>query len=87
MARVQDLTASVARRHEAIFYDTDPELVAALALFVTEGLLLGERVITVATAAHCAALSARLIGEGVDVETAERAGRLVLLDARTVLDT
>lgn len=87
MAHVQDLTASVARRHEAIFYDTDPELVAALAPFVTEGLLLDERVIAVATAAHRAALSARLIGEGVDVETAERAGRLVLLDARTVLDS
>ena len=69
------------------FYERDIELVATLTRFVDEGLVLGERVIVVATPAHRADLERSLTEHGIDHAGECSNGQLVLLDARTTLDS
>jgi hypothetical protein len=72
--------------HIAGFYETDGFLAERVASFITEGLTAGEQVIVLATAAHWAAISARLNDSGLQFQRAVTEGRLLLLDATEVLD-
>ncbi len=79
------MSVAVAREHAAIFYDSDSELIDALAELVVGGLGAGERVLALATASHRTVLTERLTARGLDVAGCERDGSLVLLDAATTL--
>ena len=64
--------------HAVNFYDHDQELVDLLATYVAEGILLGDRIVVVATSAHLAALDIALRGRDTS--------QMVALDAQTTLD-
>ena len=80
------LDASAHRDHAVIFYDHDAEIVSAVVVYTREGLLVGDRVLLIATAAHHAAILVSLQDEGVDVASAIACGNLDLRDARRTLD-
>lgn len=69
----------ISHGHAVNFYDHDQELIDLLATYVAEGLVLGSRVVVVATSAHLAALGIALS----DRDTTH----LVALDAEATLDS
>jgi hypothetical protein len=72
--------------HTVQLYADEAVLADVVARFVAEGLGAGEACIVVATAAHDAAVAARLGAAGHDVLRAVATGRLVFLDARDTIE-
>ncbi|HET7626126.1 MAG TPA: MEDS domain-containing protein, partial [Verrucomicrobiae bacterium] len=71
--------------HFVQFYETDAFLVKSVASFIGAGLGSGDGAIVIATSGHRVALRERLAAQGLDVESAETDGQLVLLDANELL--
>jgi hypothetical protein len=71
--------------HDVQIYQHDDSLLETLEAYVSDGLRAGEGVIVIATAAHAAALEARLRAAGLDVARASAEGRYRLLDAEATL--
>lgn len=69
------------------FYETDDDLVAAVAAFFAEGLHAHGTAVAVAIPEHRDALEHALASAGVSVEALMSDGRFRALDARTTLDT
>jgi hypothetical protein len=53
--------------------------------YLAEGLRLGEGIVVLATADHWRRIRARILAEGEALEQAERAGRVVFLEAERTL--
>lgn len=73
--------------HVVQFYDSETYLAAAVSDFLAPGLRSGQPVLVIATLEHREAFSIRLRSKGLDVERAERAGQLQMLDAHDALST
>lgn len=71
--------------HGVEFYGYDAQIVRKVAEFLTPGLDADEAAIVIATEPHRNALDGELGSRGVDVRAARESGRLVMLDAATVL--
>jgi signal transduction histidine kinase len=71
--------------HTVQFYDDDAFLVRTVASFASAGLDVGDGLILIATAAHLDAILAQLDPERV--AAARRSGQIVVLDARTTLES
>jgi anti-sigma regulatory factor (Ser/Thr protein kinase) len=71
--------------HVVLFYPADGELAVQVGRYLAEGILSGDGVLVVATAAHRRAFAASLAAEGVDAGRAERDGRLLMVDAPALL--
>ena len=71
--------------HAVQFYETDGYLAESIADYIADGLHAGEAGVVIATAAHRAALEARMTALGIDVVAATAEGRYVGLDAQTTL--
>lgn len=71
--------------HAVSFYDDDLEAVDAVASFVLEGLLRGDAVVVVATAAHRLAVDDALLAIGADPSRERLAGRYLSIDAAETL--
>jgi PAS domain S-box-containing protein len=71
--------------HMVQFSESDEALCNVIAEFVAPGLVGGEPAVVIATEPHRRALTARLGAQGIDVEGARAAERLVLLDAEETL--
>jgi signal transduction histidine kinase/CheY-like chemotaxis protein len=71
--------------HIVQFYDTDEFLCDLVAEFLGAGLLAGEPVVAIATAAHREAFKARLADKGWDVDQVSLSGQLTLIDAAAML--
>jgi anti-sigma regulatory factor (Ser/Thr protein kinase) len=84
MAPAADLRLSVGE-HVVYFYDDDRDLTGTTVPYLCAALDTGGAAIAIATAAHRAAFAAGLAAEGVDVEAAQQAGTLLLLDAEATL--
>ncbi|MGE0868350.1 MAG: ATP-binding protein [Kofleriaceae bacterium] len=72
--------------HWVQFYESEPFLAEKVADFVAEGLELGESAIIIASEPHRVAFTSRLRTKIADLDLAIGHGRLVLLDAPTMLD-
>ncbi len=86
MSNSPRLQPVVDSKHVVQFYEDDRFLCEILTDFSREGLEKGEAVILVATLAHRREVERLLRERGIDVGGLERAGRLVLLDARQTLE-
>lgn len=75
------------QQHAVTLYDGDDELVAAVAAFVADGLVQGERVLLVLTQALRTSVEQRLARQGADVAGATASGELRTLDAHATLAT
>jgi hypothetical protein len=73
------------REHLVQFYEREGAFLDSLGDFVAAGLLHGESVIVIATAAHLGALDTRLRARGFDVDRAIIQDRFIPLDAAGVL--
>jgi hypothetical protein len=73
--------------HIVYSYDKDNDLVDAVSLFASAGLLKNEAVILVVTAKHTDVIRRRLEQEGFNVPELHASGRLVFADAEEVLAT
>ncbi len=71
--------------HVVQFYESEEFLLGIVSGFLAAGLRAGQPVMAIASARRLGALSRRLGSAGVDVEAAERAGRVAWLDAEAVL--
>jgi hypothetical protein len=71
--------------HVVQFCDDDSVLLDTLEAFCAGGLLLGEAVIVIATAAHLAALRQRLRARDMDLATLQIFDQLIALDAEETL--
>lgn len=73
--------------HVLQFYDTESFLCDAVGEYVAGGLDAGEPVLVIASPAHAEAFSAVLQAREIDVATAVREQRLLILDAEETLKT
>lgn len=73
--------------HTVQFYAHDQALVLSLAEYIGNALNAGDPAITICTPEHHDGLERELKALGVDVETAERQGRYIALDAAATLAT
>jgi len=73
------------REHLVQFYEREGAFLDSLGDFVAGGLLHGESVIVIATAAHLGALDTRLRARNFDVDRAILQDRYIPLDAASVL--
>jgi hypothetical protein len=73
-------------RHAAVFYESDAFLAEAVTGFLAPGLADDETALVIATASHCGRFEEALLGEGLDVNEADRSGQLVMLDAHETRD-
>lgn len=73
------------REHLVQFYEREGAFVDSLGDFVAGGLLHGESVIVIATAAHLGALDTRLRARGFDVDRAVIQDRYIPLDAASTM--
>jgi hypothetical protein len=73
--------------HAVQFYRDDNALLTTLSRFVREGLNARQPVVIIANAEHRAALTVRLVEDGLPRDFFERHGAMWLLDAREVLAT
>lgn len=71
--------------HTALFSDTPQSLSTAVSQFISRGLTNREPVLIVATAPHWALIRRRCRESGLDVDAAQRSGRLTVRDADMVL--
>jgi anti-sigma regulatory factor (Ser/Thr protein kinase) len=85
MASTADLRLK-SGEHVVYFYEDDQNLATATASYLAAALSDGGAAIAIATPDHAAAVAAELRRHGVDVDSQERAGALVFLDARATLD-
>jgi KaiC/GvpD/RAD55 family RecA-like ATPase len=75
-----------AHRHHAVqFYENENSLYTTVAGFLSQGLVDGQPAIMIATASHREAILEYVRGRLVDVELAQGAGDIVLLDAQETL--
>ena len=81
----QPLTRPAACDHIAQVYQDEAFLAETVAHFVGAGLWQGDGVLVIAAAAHWEAAARRLESEGVDLESAQGSGQLVVLDAAQTL--
>ena len=72
--------------HAVQFYNSESTLYTTAATFLSEGLVLGQPALVLATPAHCEGIVGQLSERLVDCECAIRDGDLVLLDAQATLD-
>lgn len=77
----------VADTHSALFYESDAMLAEHVVAYLKEGLDRNEGALAIVTPAHRELLAAGLAAQGIDVETARAREQLVVLDARTVLQS
>lgn len=73
------------REHLVQFYEREGAFLDSLGDFVAAGLLHGESVIVIATAAHLGALDTRLRARSFDIDRAILQDRYIPLDAASVL--
>jgi anti-sigma regulatory factor (Ser/Thr protein kinase) len=73
--------------HAVQFYLADGELAGSVSRYLAEGIRSGDGVVAVATRPHMDEFLAGLSQTGIDAATAQRDGRLLLLDASTLLGT
>jgi anti-sigma regulatory factor (Ser/Thr protein kinase) len=73
--------------HVVQFYPADGELAGSVTRYLAEGLSSGDGVVVVATQAHRDAFVTGLATAGIEVDEAERDGRLLLVDAAGLLGT
>ena len=73
--------------HAVAFWDSDRDIVAAIARHVAGGLRLGEPALVVATHDHLIALDDALLALGCDPAAARESGHFIALDAHGTLDT
>ena len=71
--------------HAVLFYESDPELAAAVVPYLAAGARADEALVVIAGASHREGFEARLHTDGVDIERARAAGTLVSLDAQATL--
>lgn len=71
--------------HFVQFYESDEFLIESASGFVGSALKDGNMSVVIATPEHRYALQRKLVACGIDIETAEAAGRYVLLDAAETL--
>src|SRR5687767_211782 len=77
--------AAASHEHVVQFYEHEGKLSDQVAQFLAGGIAAGEPVVIVATEAHSRAFTQRLRLRGVDVEQEVATGRLLLMDAATLL--
>lgn len=80
-------TEEIARRHEAVFYSNDRQLLDHLSQFIADALNAGNGAVVVATGAHREDLARRLEASGVDVAVALEQGRYIAVDVAELLST
>jgi len=73
--------------HSVQFYRDDASLMKTLSRFVRDGLTASQPVIIIATPEHRADLASRLLVDGLNPDSFERAGSLWMLDARETLES
>ena len=79
-------TETPAHQHHAVkFYENEQSLYTTVAGFLGQGLVDGQPAIMIATLEHRVAILEHLKGRLIDVDLAERAGDLVVLDAHQTL--
>jgi hypothetical protein len=71
--------------HGVLFYAGAGGLATSVGGYLREGLRAGDAVLVLATAGHRRAFASGLAAAGVDVAAVQAAGRLVMLDAATML--
>ena len=84
---MKDAFARPARYHAVRFYESDRSLADIVGRFLSDGLTEGNPAVVIATAAHRAAIVRELVARHHDVVELQRAGDLLLVDARNTLDT
>ena len=72
--------------HAVRFYEDDTSLCRIVSSFVAEGLATGQPGLVIATAAHNECILDNLRASGLDVATLQRKNKLLMLDAREMLD-
>jgi CheY-like chemotaxis protein len=77
----------VADAHSVLFYDSDATLTEQIVAYLKEGLDRDEGALGIVTPAHRELLVTGLAEQGIDVESARAREQLVLLDARTLLQS
>ena len=77
--------AGVHTHHAVQFYGDDAELVETVATFLSEGLVVGQPAIVIATPEHRIAIELALAKHFIDVGAARRLGDLVMLDVDETL--
>jgi signal transduction histidine kinase len=75
------------RTHAVQFYDDDMYMVDSVGEYLASGLVIGQDVVAVVTAAHGDALRTDLERRGLDVERAMLRGQFAMLDADELLAT
>jgi signal transduction histidine kinase/ActR/RegA family two-component response regulator len=71
--------------HTVQFYEGDAFLYDAVAGFLAEGLAVGDPAVIIARASSYDGFRGRLNAQGLDIESARRAGRVTVLDAEETL--
>jgi hypothetical protein len=79
-------SAALAHHHAVQFYGNDNSLFTTVSSFLGQGLVDGNPAIIIATASHAKAVLDRLKERMIDVDRAQRAGQLIVLDAHKTLD-
>jgi hypothetical protein len=79
------LTRARPSLHACQLYRDPSELVESVGVFAGSGLERGDAVVLIATPTHAEAFAKRLVRDGHDVERAQAAGQLTVLDANTLL--
>ena len=74
------------KHHHAVqFYGSDDSLCTTVASFLSEGLILGQPAIVIATPEHCQAIDGQLRRRFIDCAAARKDGDLIVLDAEETL--
>jgi hypothetical protein len=77
----------ISDHHHAVqFYGDDESLFTTVAGFLSQGFVDGHPAIVIATAAHTKSIVEHLRGRLIDVDKAQRAGSLIMLDAHETLE-
>jgi hypothetical protein len=81
------MTQEVHEHHTVHFYENEKSLFATVAGFLGKALIDGQPAILIATEAHRTPILEYLKGLLIDVDKAQRAGDLILVDAHRALST
>ena len=81
LAMVNDTAPRSGRFHAAKFYETPESLCQIVADFLSQGLIVQEPALAIATPEHRAGILAELRARGLDVDGLTASGDLLLLDA------
>jgi hypothetical protein len=79
-------TAKSGHFHAVRFYEDDTSLCRIVSGFIAEGLATGQPALIIATAAHNTCILDNLRASSVDVTGLQKAGSLLVLDAREMLN-